>query len=83
MKEFQSVPFNSVIKEKQATKEGGDAIARQLQVHISRANNASRTFTSYETVQVTINHGCLAAFAGHGTSLVSYGVLIFERETVG
>lgn len=82
MKEFQTVPFNPVIKEKEATKEGADAIARQMEEQISRANKAGWTFASYETVQVTINHGCLAALAGRGASLVTYGVLIFERESI-
>ncbi|MGI8405731.1 MAG: hypothetical protein ACR2OE_13380 [Thermomicrobiales bacterium] len=76
MKEFQTVPFNPVIKEKQATKEGADAVAKQMQEQISRASKAGWMFTSYETVQVTINHGCLAALAGRGSSLVTYGVLI-------
>lgn len=82
MKEFQTVPFNPVIKEKQATKEGAAAIAKQMQDQISRASNEGWSFTSYETVQVTVNHGCLAALSGNGSSLVTYGVLIFERDVV-
>lgn len=80
MKEYRTVPFNPVIKEKQATKEGAAAIAKQMEEQIARASQAGWSFTSYETIQVTINHGCIAALAGRGSSIVTYGVLVFERE---
>ena len=81
MKEFRTVSFNPVIKEREATKAGAEAIASQMQEQIHRASTAGWTFKSYETIQVTINHGCLAALAGRGSSLVTYGVLVFERDT--
>ena len=80
MKEFQTVPFNPVIKEKEATKEGAAAIARQMEEQITSASTNGWTFKSYETIQVTVNHGCLAALVGKGSSIVTYGVLVFQRE---
>ncbi len=79
MKEFRTVPFNPVIGEKEATKEGAASIARQMEEQIRNASTEGWSFKSYETVQVTVNHGCLAALAGKGNSIVTYGVLVFER----
>jgi hypothetical protein len=82
MKEVQTVPFNPVINEKQASKEGATAIAKQMEEQILRASKSGWSFKSYETVQVTVSHGCLAALGGRGSSIVTYGVLVFERESV-
>jgi hypothetical protein len=80
MKEYRTVPFNPVIKEKEATREGAASIARQMEEQIRSATGNGWSFTSYETVQVTVNHGCLAALGGKGSSIVTYGVLVFEQE---
>ena len=80
MKQYRTVPFNPVIKEREATREGAASVAKQMEEQIRKNSVDGWSFTSYETIQVTVNHGCLAAFGGKANSLVTYGVLVFERE---
>lgn len=80
MPTYKTVPFSPSIKEKEATKEGAALIARQMGEIINGEARDGWSFQSFETVEVSVFHGCLAALAGKGSSTVHYGVLVFTRE---
>ena len=80
MKAYRTVPFNPQLDEKQASKTGGETIAKQLGEIISREASEGWVFEDYETVQVTVNPGCLSILGGGKANLLTYGVVIFSRE---
>jgi hypothetical protein len=74
-RQYTTKPFNPSVKEKQAT---GDEIARQLADLINEGATNGWTFDSYQSVQTTVNPGCLGAFSG--PRIVQYGIVVFYRE---
>lgn len=75
-RQYWTVPFNPAVAEKKA---GGDQIAKMMGDAINQAAAQGWLFQSYETVQITINPGCLTFMAGPRTA--HYGVLVFYRDT--
>jgi hypothetical protein len=67
--------FNPAIAEKKA---GGDQIAKMMGEAINQAASQGWTFQSYETVQITVNPGCLTFMSG--PRIANYGVLVFYQD---
>ncbi len=74
-REYTTRPFNPAVREKQAS---GTEIARQLGELINRGAAEGWTYESYETVQITVNPGCLTMFSG--PRIAHFGVVVFYRD---
>ena len=74
-RQYSTKPFNPVVSEKKA---GGDEIAKQLGELINQGAAQGWTFESYESVQITVNPGCLTFFSG--PRIAQYGVVVFYRD---
>lgn len=72
---FHTVPFNPAVSESKAS---GDQIAKLMNEAINSAGQQGWLFLSYETVQITVNPGCLTFFSGPRTA--HYGVLVFYQD---
>lgn len=74
-REYRTKAFNPAVSEKKAN---GDEIAKQLGEMIAQGATQGWTYQSYETVQITVNPGCLTFLSGPRTA--HYGVLVFYRD---
>ena len=72
---YQTVPFNPSVSEKDAGK-----IAAMLGELINNAAKQGWLYQSYESIQITVNPGCLAMFSG--PRVVHYGLVVLYQDTV-
>jgi hypothetical protein len=77
VKVYNVEPFEPVIAEKVASKEGAQAIARQLEEVLNRGAAAGWAFESYQRIEVGVRQGCLGLGA---TRSVWYGTLVFSKD---
>jgi hypothetical protein len=77
VKVYRVKPFEPVITERVATKEGSAAIARQLEELLNWGASEGWEFESYQRVDVGVRQGCLGL---GGTRTVLYSMLVFSRE---
>lgn len=78
MKTYHVVPFDPGISEREANKQGAEAIADRLQKTINHYVQQDWQYERYEAVVTTVNPGCLGIFQGPRT--VYYGVVVFSRD---
>jgi hypothetical protein len=77
LKTYRVKPFEPVITERVATKEGSAAIARQLEELLNLGASEGWQFESYQRVDVGVRQGCLSM---GGVKTVLYSMLVFSKE---
>lgn len=77
MKTYHVEPFYPNITDKQAKKEGPNAVADQMQGIINRYATDGWSFERYDGVQTMVNSGCLGVGA---RTQQTYHMLVFSKE---
>jgi hypothetical protein len=76
VKTFHVEPFNPMISEREASKEGSALVAKQLADMLNRGGRGGWEFDGYHAIQVFVKQGCL----GGGPKPVFYHMLVFSRD---
>jgi hypothetical protein len=78
MKTYHVEPFYPNLTDKQAKKEGPDAVANQMQSIINHYAAQGWNFERYDGVQTAVNSGCLG---GGARTQQTYHMLVFSKDT--